>query len=261
MTWDDKLFGRHLTTRRFGRELIWLAETDSTNRWLAENAARFTMSGGVVVAGHQTAGRGRHERAWIDVQDGSLLFSVLIRHRADDPHAGILTLIPAIALAEVLFARWGDQVHVSVKWPNDIQLDSRKVAGILGQTTVQDNRTVSVIGVGINLTLRAENLPADFRTVATSITAATGEVVPPEVILAEILGNWEFLFDNYLDGKCAGIRDRWERFGPVKEAMITRREGNEILIGHYLGLGEQGQLRLRDDSGNIHDLYTGDIEI
>ncbi len=259
--WDAKLFLRHLTTRRFGHEYAWLEEVDSTNRWLAENAEQFTMSGGVAIAGHQTLGRGRFARVWFDEPRGSLLFSVLLRYPVTESGAGFQSLIPATALAEVLFAHWGEAVHVSVKWPNDVLLNGRKVAGILGQTTLQGAHAISVVGMGVNVNLRAESLPAELRATATSIATETGELITRESLLAEILAGWELLFDLFLEGKYTALRSRWERFGPPKEAWLTRREGDHTLSGHFLGLGDSGQLLLRDEAGRTHEIFTGEIEL
>jgi BirA family transcriptional regulator, biotin operon repressor / biotin---[acetyl-CoA-carboxylase] ligase len=260
VSWDTKLFQRHLSTRRFGRELVWFEEIDSTNHWLADNTGQFTMSGGVAIADHQTRGRGRHERAWFDEPGASLLFSVVLHHPASDTCTGLLSLIPAIALTETLFAHWGEQVRMSVKWPNDVQLNGRKVAGILGQTALQGGQAVSVVGVGVNVLVRAESLPDELRGMATSIYAETGELITREALLAEILASWESLFDLFLAGRHAELRERWERFGPAKEAWLTRREGEQMMSGHFLGLGVSGQLLLRDEAGQTREIFTGDIE-
>jgi BirA family biotin operon repressor/biotin-[acetyl-CoA-carboxylase] ligase len=260
VSWDAKLFNRHLTTRRFGRELVWLDEVDSTNRYLAENAAAFTMSGAVAVAGHQTRGRGRYERSWFDAPGDSLLFSVLMRYPVTESGSGFLSLIPAIALAEVLHAHGSERATVSVKWPNDVQLNGRKIAGILGQTALQGARATSVVGMGVNVAVAAEDLPAELRATASSILVETGESILREALLAEILAAWEPLFDLFLEGSVSELRARWERFGPARDTWLTRREGAEMLTGQFQGLGESGQLRLRDRAGGTREIYTGDIE-
>jgi BirA family biotin operon repressor/biotin-[acetyl-CoA-carboxylase] ligase len=134
MSWDNRLFQRHLETRRFGRELTYLEEVDSTNQWLLDQHEHFSLNGCVVVAGHQTAGRGRQGRAWYDKPHASLLFSVLLRYPATNVASGFMPHLPAIALAGVLANRVGGTHEILLKWPNDVLLNRRKLAGVLGQS-------------------------------------------------------------------------------------------------------------------------------
>jgi BirA family transcriptional regulator, biotin operon repressor / biotin---[acetyl-CoA-carboxylase] ligase len=259
MSWDDKLFQRHLSTRRFGREYVWLDETDSTNRYLSERHEDFTMTGAVVVAGHQTKGRGRFDRTWHDAPGASLLFSILLRHPHLPEAHSFLTLTPAIALAQVLEARYGQSVGIALKWPNDVLMNGRKVAGILGQTSAQGERAVSIVGMGVNTNFRADALPEDLRSQATSILQESGQTLPREVLLAEILGRWEPLFDHILEGRTGVLREKWEAFGPSCGDPIHRTENDTVLHGTFESLGERGQLIIRDMQGNLHEIFSGDI--
>lgn len=259
MSWDAKLFQRHLTTRRFGRECVWLEEVDSTNRWLADEQNRFTMSGAAVVADHQTHGRGRRDRSWHDTPGASLLFSVLLRHPADKVTLGILSLTPAIALAECLSGRLGREHIVSLKWPNDVLVNRQKVAGVLGQSAIHGAGCTSVVGAGVNVTQRTNDFGEDYRARSTSLLIASGMAIPRELLLAEILNRWEQLFDDLLEKRFADLREKWCSFGPVKGSAVTRRESGESLSGHFEGLGDCGQLLLRDEQGALHELFTGDL--
>jgi BirA family biotin operon repressor/biotin-[acetyl-CoA-carboxylase] ligase len=259
MSWDAKLFNRHLLTRRFGRECVWLVEVDSTNRWLAENHAQFTMTGGVVIADHQTQGRGRRDRSWQDVAGASLLFSVLLKHPTDNLMLGWLALAPAVALAEVLDERFGSSHIIALKWPNDVQLNGGKLAGILGQSSVQGIRTLSIVGMGVNLAIRKEEFPETIRDSATSLFAETGSELAREILLAEILNRWEPLYDDLLSQRAGEIERRWLRFGPQIGSRINRHESGEVMTGRFEGLGDRGQLMLRDDQGTLHALFTGDL--
>ncbi|MBU0509597.1 biotin--[acetyl-CoA-carboxylase] ligase [bacterium] len=259
MIWNQRLFDRHLTTRRFGREVEWLAEVDSTNRWLADHVDRFTMSGGVVVTDHQTKGRGRYDRMWHDKAGACLLFSLFIRQSTTDENS-LGSLLPAIALADVLTARAERMTTVRVKWPNDVLLNGRKVAGILGQNLPQGQQILSIVGVGLNVSLREEDFPDDIKDSATSLFREMGTSVPREVILAEMLGVWEQLLDECAMGNIRRILDRWESYGPERGSRIVRRTDQTTLEGRYAGLGERGQLLLKCENGMIHEVFSGDIE-
>ena len=260
MMWDAKLFQRHLTTRRFGREFVWLEEIDSTNRWMAENHARFTMSGAVVAANHQTAGRGRYEREWHDAPGTALLFSMLLRHAVQGESAGLVNLLPAVALADVLSGSLGLGPRVRVKWPNDVLLNGRKVAGILGQRVGAGEDGPSVFGVGVNVSADPADFPPDLRGRATSILAEGSDAPRREILLAAILRHWEDSFDDYLEGRFDLIRGNWERHGPARGASLIRREGESVFAGRFAGLGTGGQLRLADEAGAIHEFSSGDTD-
>ncbi|RPH94086.1 biotin--[acetyl-CoA-carboxylase] ligase [candidate division KSB1 bacterium] len=260
MSWDESLFHRQLTTRRFGREFVWMPELDSTNRWLFEHAAEFTMSGGVAATDHQTAGRGRYDRVWHDVPGSSLLFSVLLRYKTCSESAGFLAFLPAISLAGTLIAHCGDKCHISLKWPNDVLLNKRKAAGILGQTIVQGEDSLSVVGIGLNIAMRRRELPEEIRERATSVLDEAGKSLARESVLAEFLSRLENLYDRFMAHDWAGLRFQWERYAPERGTPMTRREGTEVFSGWYEGVGDGGQLLLRDETGIIREFWSGDIE-
>ena len=261
MSWDQKLFHWHLKTRRFGREIRFFDEIDSTNLWLAEHQAEFTFSGGVAVADHQTAGRGRQQRLWHDQPGQSLLFSLLLRRKKAESADGWLALLPGIALAEVLHERFRDRSEVILKWPNDVLLNGRKVAGVLGQSSSIGSTLVTVLGMGVNVTTPRAELPAEFQAHATSLLAETGESIAHEILLAEILNHLELLYDEFLDGKTSVLCAHWLQYGPLIDAPIRRQEGDQVIEGTFAGLGEQGQLLLRRKDGTLTELFSGDIEL
>lgn len=260
MSWNQKLFDRHLQTRRFGRECVWFDELDSTNRWLSENLNAFTMSGGVVVCDHQLRGRGRFQRTWFDRPGSCLLFSVILRYPVVLHSAGMASLLPAIAIAECLVIRTGSKTHVSLKWPNDVLLNGRKAAGILGVNMSAERGTSSVVGVGFNLDLTEEDFPADIRETATSLKREAIAAAPREVLLAEILMKWEALFDEASAGNPRELCERWERFGPERGSRMVRSTGREKVEGYFAGLGDQGQMLLQTSDHGIIEIFSGDID-
>jgi BirA family transcriptional regulator, biotin operon repressor / biotin---[acetyl-CoA-carboxylase] ligase len=259
LTWDGKLFARQLATRRVGRELRHLEQIDSTNSWLLIHHGEFNLTGGVVVADHQTNGRGRNERSWLDIPGRSLLFSLILRLKLEQEGVELLSLLPGIALAQSLRALLPEQIAVALKWPNDVQLNARKVAGVLGQSTVQAGRRIVVIGVGCNVSYPRAEMPAEFRAAATSILDEAGTDLRREMLLAEFLNRIEPVFDLWSEREFAAIRGEWERFGPQRGLVLTRHEGNDELSGAYEGLGERGQLRLLAPDGNVHEVFSGDV--
>ena len=150
---------------RLGRPRLHLRATTSTNDRARELAQAGTPHGTVVTAAQQTAGRGRQGRTWSAPPGRALLLSVVLR----DPPA-LLPLAAALAVAEVAGA------DAQIKWPNDVLLDGRKVAGILAEGRPQDGW--AVLGVGLNVALRIEDLPPQLHATAGTLGLEPADVEP-----------------------------------------------------------------------------------
>ena len=154
-----------MTAARLGRPRLHLRATTSTNDRARELAQAGTPHGTVVTAAQQTAGRGRQGRTWSAPPGRALLLSVVLR----DPPA-LLPLAAALAVAEVAGA------DAQIKWPNDVLLDGRKVAGILAEGRPQDGW--AVLGVGLNVALRIEDLPPQLHATAGTLGLEPADVEP-----------------------------------------------------------------------------------
>ena len=171
---------------RLGRTYRYLDSCPSTQRELAER----DPEGAVVATGHQTAGRGRLGRTWADAPGTSLLFSLLLTPDAPPDRLPELTVLAAGAVAEAIGA------GTAVKEPNDVLLNGRKVAGVLGEAS--EGRVV--IGIGVNANQMQEELPPETRLPATSIRIERGEGVDRAELLAAILAALERRYDAWLNG-------------------------------------------------------------
>jgi BirA family biotin operon repressor/biotin-[acetyl-CoA-carboxylase] ligase len=149
---------------RFGSPHRHYARTDSTNRRARELAAAGAPNGTIVTAGEQTAGRGRQGRAWIAPPSKALLYSAIVRP-LEDRHTMLPLAVP-LAVCEAAEQLRPD-LDCKVKWPNDVHIEGRKLAGILIEARPQDGW--AVVGVGLNLTISREEFPPELRDTATSI--------------------------------------------------------------------------------------------
>jgi BirA family biotin operon repressor/biotin-[acetyl-CoA-carboxylase] ligase len=169
-----------LATRRIGRRIAVWSRVSSTNDLAARAVGSASNDGLVVLAEEQTAGRGRLGHSWSAPPRSSILMSVLLfPPRALDPtgpDAGVasawLTALGAVATAEVVSARIGREA--AIKWPNDVRVDGRKIAGILVERPSPDGRA-AVIGIGLNVNLDREDFPVDLRAAATSLRIECGD--------------------------------------------------------------------------------------
>jgi BirA family transcriptional regulator, biotin operon repressor / biotin---[acetyl-CoA-carboxylase] ligase len=163
-------------------------EVDSTNRVASEWAGHGASEGSLVVANHQTAGRGRLDRQWFSPPGSSLLFSLILRPSIVTEDLGLLNLAAATAACGAVAE---EGLEPKVKWPNDVLLDGRKVAGILSEASLEFNRAIGVIlGVGINVNIPEEEFPEEIRDTAGSISIGSGREHNRLDILTSFLRNF-----------------------------------------------------------------------
>jgi BirA family transcriptional regulator, biotin operon repressor / biotin---[acetyl-CoA-carboxylase] ligase len=164
---------------RLGAPRVHLRRTESTNTVARELAGRRAPHGTLVTADEQTAGRGRQGRAWSAPAGASLLCSWVIR---SDPPAPLLSLAAGVAVAELAGER------ARVKWPNDVLIDGRKLAGILVEGRPQERW--AVLGIGINVALRPEQLPEELRDRAATLGLTPADIEPTLARLRDALERW-----------------------------------------------------------------------
>ncbi len=249
---------RALSGRRFGAPRRVFDSIGSTNsealRWVEEGAAE----GALVLADHQTEGRGRWGRSWLDEPGASLMFSIVLRPRLDGARAGILTTALGVAVAEGIEAVTG--LSTMLKWPNDVMVDGRKIAGILVETRMsQATVEAAVAGVGINVGRGTEDLPDSLvgraTTVAAEVVRLGGAKVPDR---AELLGSVVAAIERIypLINRDAGRRLILEatKRSEVLGATVTIRLSNG---GEVQGVARE----LRPTGGLLIDATSGPLEV
>ena len=207
-----------------------------------------------VLARRQTKGRGSRGRSW-ESPPGNLYLSVLLRPVGDAGEAGRWALLAGIALAEALEHRLADRAALRLKWPNDVLLAGRKLAGILIDSAVREGGRLDwlVIGMGANLA-RAPSVPGGHAIAL----AEAGVVATPEAVsgrLLERLRHWQRV--RLVEG-FATLRAAWlARAHPVGTALTVRYAG-QVLAGTFAGLDEDGGLLLQE-AGGVRRLPTAEI--
>jgi BirA family biotin operon repressor/biotin-[acetyl-CoA-carboxylase] ligase len=189
-----------LETSLLGRNLIYSLELPSTNdeaRRLAEAGA---PEGTVVVADHQTAGRGRQGRRWVAPPGSSLLFSIVFRPLLAPQRLQRLTMITGLAILDALSEQTG--IRPALKWPNDIVLKGEKMGGILAELQLSGDRADhAIVGIGLNINLDPKDLPDRLLVPATSVSCVLGRPVSRATLLVAILHAIEIRYLALLDGR------------------------------------------------------------
>jgi len=228
----------------------------STNLEAARCAGEGAPEGLCVVAGEQTAGRGRLERQWISPKDAGLYFSIILRPYFEQSRWPLLTLMAAVAVHESLLDSCA--LRTDIKWPNDLLANNKKLCGILAETVETPQGRAVVVGIGINLT--SYSFAAELEKTATSVEAITEQTPDLEVVLEALVGSFARYYQMLQRGGPDAIVREWSmRSSYAVGKRIRVENGEQILEGISRGLERDGALRLETDGGRVKVLRTGDV--
>lgn len=241
-----------------GGERIDLDECESTNDLALVHARAGAVHGTVITADRQSAGRGRLGRTWASPPGTNLYLSAIVRSPRPLAELAPLTLALGIGVVDAVRA---EGVAAQLKWPNDVLVGTRKLAGILCEACPEPGRgnatdSCVVAGIGINVNVRAAELPAEVAARATSIADQRGGPVDRAAFTRGLLATLEPWIDRFLAGGVPAIAAAWE--ARLATGLTLRTGGH---TGTALGLDRDGALRLRDAHGVIHRIHAGDVEL
>jgi BirA family biotin operon repressor/biotin-[acetyl-CoA-carboxylase] ligase len=245
-----------------GSPFVARAVTGSTNDDAKAGAKDGAPHGALWVADMQTAGRGRQGRAWVATPGESLLFSVLLRVPCSVQRLPPLALAAGLAVHDALVEVAGSPApRLGVKWPNDVLIGEKKVAGILVESLLAGDRATAVIvGCGINLAQTA--FPDDIAHRATSIRLATGAAPRRDRVLAAVLAGLDTLIPLVAGRGLAPVLPRLRAvdvlFGRAIAADLGSAGGGK---GTAEGIDDDGHLLVRDATGVLHRLGAGEVHL
>jgi BirA family transcriptional regulator, biotin operon repressor / biotin---[acetyl-CoA-carboxylase] ligase len=247
-----------LNTRDLGRVIHYRDSLPSTNELAFRLATEGATHGEVVVADEQTAGRGRRGRGWNSPAGLNLYFSAVLRPELPPQRAAELTLVAAVAVAETL-REAGAAAHI--KWPNDIQVEGRKIAGILTELSADpDQVNFVVLGVGLNLNARRSDFPPEVAEVATSLSEIRAGPVPRALIAAALWTRLEQWLDRHQDEGFEPVRQAWAELSSTLGQEIWVRTERREFSGTAEGMDEAGALLVRLADGGLERVIAGDVE-
>ncbi|MDD5722229.1 MAG: biotin--[acetyl-CoA-carboxylase] ligase [Syntrophales bacterium] len=248
-----------LKTSVFGKSRIFhFSDTDSTNLQAEHLANEGAPEGTVVVAEWQTRGRGRRGRSWFSPTGEGICASFILRPQISPNEAPKLTLMASVAVAEAILAC--APVNASIKWPNDVLIGGRKVAGILTEMKAEMDRVYHVvIGVGINVNTTRESLPSDIRDKATSLFIETGRFFSRAVILRTCLELLEEYNKTFKTHGFDPIMKRWKQLTKMIGTKISVDVIDTTYTGIFQDINEDGFLIMRDQEGMLRRIISGDV--
>ncbi|MCK4846319.1 MAG: biotin--[acetyl-CoA-carboxylase] ligase [Deltaproteobacteria bacterium] len=250
-----------LKTETFARVLHFHESVESTNTLARKLAQDDAEEGTAVIAQAQTNGRGRRGRAWHSPKGVNLYTSIILRPDISPVHAPTLTLLAAVALAEAI-EEFIAPIRVNVKWPNDILINGRKVAGILTEMSSEPDKIDHIIiGIGVNLNIEAKALPEELAEIATSLREASGRAVDMTLFACSLYSSLEKWYALSLSSGFAPVLAKWRTYFDKVGQNVKVSEGGKGVAteGICTGIDDDGALLIKTTDNVIERVVSGDV--
>ncbi len=234
--------------------LIVVEEVGSTQDLARDMAMAGEPDGTAVMALRQTRGRGRLGRTWISPPGRNVALSIILRPPMAPEEATLMGLLASMAVADALEERGVS--GIGLRWPNDVLVGGKKIAGILSEATLVD-RSVEflILGIGLNVNGRESDFPSDLMTPATSLYLCTAVESNIEQVARDLIQRFGSLYERAKVEGCGFIPPAWERRWLHKN-MWLHHEGT---VGIGLGIDAQGALLLEKDGGHVERVTSGEV--
>lgn len=252
--------GAGLVTRRIGASLVCLQETESTNAVAFRMAEEGAPEGTVVISDTQTAGKGRLGRIWLSPPGVNLYCSVLLRPAISPMAACQLTFLSVVAVARAV--EKCTELKPQIKWPNDILISGKKVAGLLNEMNAETEKVhFVVLGIGVNLNMRLSQLGESLRHPATSLLEEGGVEVDRAGFTRTLLAELDQLYDRFLLEGEAPVRAEWLERSAIRDRGVRVSCGEREFTGVVQGVDPFGALLVLLPDGTLETVLSGDVAL
>ncbi len=247
------------TTRWIGTETIRFEETDSTNLQAKRLAEEGADDGTLVVAECQTAGRGRLGRSFSSPHGEGIFMTVILRPKVPADQVSCLTLIAALAVQHGITEITG--IDCTIKWPNDIVVNGKKVCGILTEMSLEE-RSIDYVVIGIGINCGNKAFSAELKDIATSLYLETGQQVDHEELIWSIWAAFEPFYESFL--KNHDLRELQDAYNAL---LVNRDREVEVLDspdtwkGIARGIDKRGALLVENTAGELVAVSTGEVSV
>jgi len=236
----------NLRTKRIGRKILVYNRTSSTSDVVAEYAKNKKNDGLAIFAEEQTAGRGRAGTKWHSGRADSILCSILLTDCKCSPE--LLSLACAVAVAEAIGKLGGSEAKI--KWPNDIRLSGKKVAGILLESKKNNSSTAYILGIGINCHQQKDSFPLELQADATSIDIESRSIVDRISLAKRLLASMDYWLD-VAEQTSQKVIDQWRKLSIQLGHRVTLVFNGRKFTGNCIGIDPEHGLILQLDTGGV----------
>lgn len=253
-----QLIQTNLHTRFIGQSIDYYPRLASTNAeaWEQVGQPKEVTEGTVILTDHQYAGRGRGLRSWVTAADKNLTFSTILFPKLPVNRLPLFSLIAGLAVVEALEL---ESIQATLKWPNDVRLNRKKIGGILNASKIsQQNISTLVIGIGVNINMTKQDLTPELRKIATSPAMEIGRTFQRELILANMLNRFEHWYTHLREEETESIIQAWLDRCDHLNSTISFHAGQQLVNGKFLGITSNGSARIQT-GGEEREYSTGQI--
>jgi BirA family biotin operon repressor/biotin-[acetyl-CoA-carboxylase] ligase len=250
-----------LSTKRFGQEIHYLEECETTQTIAHELARQGAAHGTVVISETQTKGKGRMSRPWESTKGKGIWMTVIIRPDVLPHQAPQFTLVAAVSIVNAIKSLYSQFTPV-IKWPNDILINGLKCTGILTEMIAEiDKVQALLIGIGINVNQQPDDFPKELQSIATSLSIEENESLNRAELVGTILNYLECYCDQYVSEGFSPIKLLWEEASGTIGKQIKATTLSEVIEGKAIGITESGVLQIQLENGEKRSIYSADIEL
>lgn len=247
-----------LQTQKLGQQIQYFQEVNSTNRVAKELAQAGADEGLLVVAEKQDAGRGRLGRTWSSPV-GGIWLSLILRPQLPPFKVQGLTLLTAVAAVEA--TKMLSDLNVGIKWPNDLLVNGKKLAGILTEVSAEmEQLHYVVVGLGLNANVSLSQLPTEIEATATSILAETKQPIKRAEWVQTFLQRFEAAYQQVARHGFTQILERWRTYSVTLGQSIVIHSAGENIAGRAVDINEQGALLVKTENG-VETFWAGEVSL
>ena len=233
-----------ISTKWLGHPVYLFDQLESTNTHALKMADKGTAHGTVVLADYQSTGKGRLGREWHSPANMNIYFSVILTQHPRQPFIAWIPLATGIAIAETIEEI--TELNVSLKWPNDLLFETKKLGGILCESTNKGpNGRAIIVGVGININCREIHFPSELKKIATSLAIQAGRPFDRHALLTTLFSKLEYYYERVLDSDLATLESNYiPRCSTLGRHIQVQLPGNTLVEGIASEIGHEGELHV-----------------
>jgi BirA family biotin operon repressor/biotin-[acetyl-CoA-carboxylase] ligase len=260
MDYNIQLLEKKLLGKTIGHKLYYYQEIGSTNDEAFRLAGAGAREGTVIIANSQTKGKGRLQRIWHSPSEANIYTSIILRPNFAPNLATQIPIMAGVAVAEILEGYCIGKV--TLKWPNDVHLNGKKICGILSQakTTVNSIAFV-VLGIGINVNISHEQFTPDIRDIATSLAIEGGRDFFRQELIISLYENLTKWYKKLKRNGFDEIKEKWLSMTPMISCNIQVMFQDEVIRGRALDIAEDGSLIILNAKDEKIKISAGDATI